>query len=63
MVRQFTSALDVFGLSEATLAAVKTARVGFGGIFPVMLLMILVYDYMLCMLGGLVGFYLSQKLP
>jgi len=59
LIRQFTSVLDVFGLSDATTTAMRTAREGFGGLFPVMLVMIFVFDYIFCMLGGLVGFHLS----
>ncbi len=59
LLRQFTGALDVFGLSDALSVAARTAREAFGGLFPVMFLMILIYDCVLCMLGGLVGFYLS----
>ena len=59
LIRQFTSALDVFGLSDATTIAVRTARDGFGGLFPILLLMILVFDYIFCMLGGLAGFHLA----
>jgi len=59
VLRQFTNAIDVFGLYESVSLAARTSREGFGGIFPVMVLTFLAFEYLLCMMAGLVGFELA----
>jgi hypothetical protein len=61
-LRQFTDALDVFGLAAALATAVRTAREGFGPLFPIVPLTILAFDAIFCMLTGLVGFHLATGL-
>jgi len=58
-LRQFTIALDLFGLYESVSVAAWTAREGFGGIFPVVILTFLSFEFLICMVAGLVGFELA----
>jgi len=59
VIRQFTNAFDLFGLYESVTVAAQTSREGFGGIFPVVVLAFLAFEYLLCMTAGLVGFELA----
>jgi hypothetical protein len=59
-LHQFTSFFDVFGLGDAVLLAVQTARQQLGFHLGVIVFMFMVSDYFLCMLGGILGFHLTR---
>jgi hypothetical protein len=59
-LRQFTTFFDVFGLGDAVLVAVQTARQQLGFHLGVIAFMFLVSDYFLCMLGGILGFHIIR---
>jgi hypothetical protein len=59
-LRLFTTFFDVFGLGSAVLLAAQTAWQLLGFHFGVILFMFMVFDYFLCMLGGILGFHLVQ---
>jgi hypothetical protein len=50
----------VFKLGNAVLVAVQTARQQLGFHLGVIVFMFLVSDYFLCMLGGILGFYIIR---
>ena len=60
VLRQFTNAFDLFGLYESLSGAIQTAREGFGGILPVMVLAFLAFEFLICMTAGLIGFVLGS---
>lgn len=59
-LHQFTTFFDVFGLGNAVLLAVQTARQQLGFHLAVIMFMFIVSDYFLCMLGGILGFHLVR---
>jgi len=59
-LHQFAPFFDVFGLGNAVLLAVNTAKQEFGFHLGVIIFMFIVFDYFICMLGGLLGFYIAQ---
>jgi hypothetical protein len=59
-LHQLTTFFDVFGLGDAVLLAVQTARQQLGFHLGVILFMFMVSDYFLCMLGGMLGFHLVR---
>lgn len=59
-LHQFTNFFDVFGLGDAVLVAVQTARKQLGFHFGVIMFMFMVSDYLLCMLGGMLGFHIIK---
>ncbi|MBK8902451.1 MAG: hypothetical protein IPM53_14790 [Anaerolineaceae bacterium] len=59
-LRQLTTFFDVFGLGDAVLVAVQTARQQLGFHLGVIMFMFLVSDYFLCMLGGILGFHIIR---
>lgn len=59
-LRNITTFFDVFGLGDAVILAVKTAWEQFGYNLAVMIFMFLIFDYVLCMLGGMLGFKIVQ---
>jgi hypothetical protein len=59
-LHQITTVFDVFGLGSVVVLAVQTARQQLGFHFGVIIFMFLVFDYCLCMLGGIVGFHLVK---
>ena len=60
LLRQFTDAIDFFGLYESVSLAARSSLEGFGRIFPVMVLAFLAFEFLLCMTAGLVGFELAS---
>jgi len=58
-LRQLTTAIDFFDLYASVSVAARTAREGFGGIFPVMILTFYAFEFLLCMAAGLVGVELA----
>ena len=59
-LHQLTTFFDVFGLGNAVILAVQTARQQLGFHLGVILFMFMVSDYFLCMLGGMLGFHLVR---
>ena len=60
ILRNITTYFDVFGLGDAVILAVQTAWQQFGYHLGVMMFMFLVFDYFLCMMGGMLGFKIVQ---
>lgn len=60
ILHNFTTFFDVYGLGNAVILAVQTAWQQFGFHLGVMMFMFLVFDYFLCMLGGILGFKIVQ---
>lgn len=60
LLHNFTTFFDVFGLGNAVILAAQTAWQQFGFHLGVMLFMFLVFDYFLCMIGGMLGFKIVQ---
>lgn len=60
LLHNVTTFFDVFGLGDAVILAVQTAWRQFGFHLGVMMFMFLVFDYFLCMLGGILGFKIVQ---
>lgn len=56
VLHQFAPVFDVFGLGDAVVVAVQTARQQLGFHLGVIMIVFLVSDYLLCMLGGILGF-------
>lgn len=61
-LRLFTTVFDVFGLGDAVLTAVLSARQELGFHLGPIMFMFLVADYFLCMLGGMLGFHIIRLL-
>ena len=59
-LHQLTTFFDVYGLGNAVLLAVQTARQQLGFHLGVIMFMFMVSDYFLCMLGGMLGFHLVR---
>ncbi len=59
-LRNITTYFDVFGLGDAVFLAVKIAWQQFGYRLGVMMFMFLIFDYFLCMMGGMLGFKIVQ---
>lgn len=59
VLHKFTTLFDA-GLGDAVILAVQTAWQQFGFHFGVMVFMFLLFDYFLCMLGGIIGFNIIQ---
>jgi len=59
-LHQFAPFFDAFGLGNAVLLAVQTAREQLGFHLVAIMIMFLVSDYFLCMLGGILGFTLVR---
>jgi hypothetical protein len=59
-LHQLTTFFDVFGLGNAVLLAVQTAKQQLGVHLGVIMFMFMVSDYFLCMLGGMLGFHLIR---
>lgn len=60
LLHNITTFFDVFSLGDAVIFAVQTAWQEFGFHLGVMMFMFLVFDYLLCMLGGILGFKIVQ---
>lgn len=60
ILHNFTTFFDVYGLGNAVILAVQTAWQQFGFHLGVMMFMFLIFDYFLCMLGGMLGFKIVQ---
>lgn len=60
LLHNFTTFFDVYGLGNAVILAVQTAWQQLGFHLGVMMFMFLVFDYCLCMLGGMLGFKIVQ---
>jgi|GEM_PF-2630153 len=60
ILHNFTTIFDVFGLGNAVILAAQTALQQFGFHLGVMVVMFMVFDYFLCMLGGILGFKIIQ---
>ncbi len=60
VLHQFTDFFDVFRLGDAVLVAVQTAREQLGFHFGIIMFMFIISDYLLCMLGGMVGFHIIK---
>jgi hypothetical protein len=56
ILHNFTTVFDVFGLGNAVILAAQAAFQQFGVKLVVMIVMLLIFDYFLCMLGGTLGF-------
>ena len=54
------SPLDVFSLGNAVIIAAQTAWQRFGYHLGLMRVMFMVFDYCLCMLGGVLGFKIAE---
>lgn len=59
-LHQFTTFFDVFGLGDAVIVAVQTARQQLGYHLGVIMFMFVISDYLLCMLGGVLGFHIIK---
>jgi hypothetical protein len=59
-LHQFATFFDVFGLGNAVLLAAQTARQQLGFHLGVIVFMFMVSDYLLCMLGGMLGFHIVR---
>jgi len=59
-LHNLTTFFDVFGLGDAVILALQTAWQQFGFLRGLMMFMFLVFDYFLCMLGGILGFKIVQ---
>ncbi len=55
-----TNFFDVFGLGDAVIVAVQTAREQLGFHLGVIMFMFVISDYLLCMLGGILGFHIIK---
>lgn len=60
LLHNVTTFFDVFGLGNAVILAIQTAWQQFGFRLGVLMFMFLVFDYFLCMLGGILGFKIVQ---
>ena len=60
ILHRFAGFVDVFGLGDAALFAAQIAWEQFGYRFAVIMFMFLVADYLLCMLGGILGFMIIR---
>lgn len=59
-LRQFTTFFDVCGLGDAVLVAAQTAKQQLGFHLGMIVFMFLIFDYFLCMLGGILGFHIIR---
>ena len=60
ILHNFTTYFDIFGLGNSVILAAQTAVQQFGFHLGIMMVMLLVFDYFLCMLGGILGFNIVQ---
>jgi len=60
LLHNLTTFFDVFGLGNEVILAVQTTWQQFGFHMGVMMFMFLVFDYFLCMRGGMLGFKIVQ---
>ncbi len=60
LLHNLTTLFDVFGLGNAVILAIQTAWQQFGFHLGLLMFMFLIFDYFLCMLGGILGFKIVQ---
>lgn len=60
ILHNFTTFFDIFGLGNAVIFAEQTALQQFGFHLGLMMFMLIVSDYFICMLGGILGFNIIQ---